>query len=67
MSVTNIIKETELSAARELRAVMQGTVALRDNDNYAGTRKIWNGAVENQPALFAVCETSTPWCWKARK
>ena len=58
MSVTNITKETELSAARELRAVMQGTVVLRDSDDYARTRKIWNGAVENQPALFAVCETS---------
>jgi FAD/FMN-containing dehydrogenase len=58
MNVTEINTNSELSAARELRAVMQGTVVLRDSDDYARTRKIWNGAVENQPALFAVCETS---------
>jgi hypothetical protein len=37
---------------------MQGRVVLRGDDDYARTRKIWNSAVENQPALFAVCETS---------
>jgi FAD/FMN-containing dehydrogenase len=31
---------------------------LRGDDEYARTRQIWNGAVENQAALFAVCETS---------
>jgi FAD/FMN-containing dehydrogenase len=49
---------SELSAARELRAVMQGTVVLRSDGDYARTRQIWNRAVENQPAPFAVCETS---------
>jgi FAD binding domain/Berberine and berberine like len=49
---------SELSAARELRAVMQGTVVLRSDGDYARTRQIWNRAVEKQPALFAVCETS---------
>jgi hypothetical protein len=58
MSVTNIIKETDLTAARELRAMMQGRVVLRGDDDYARTRQIWNRAVENQPALLAVCETS---------
>ena len=58
MSVTNIHPASELTAADELRAMMQGTVTLRGEDDYARTRKIWNGAVENQPALFAVCETS---------
>jgi hypothetical protein len=37
---------------------MQGSVVLRGDDDYARTRQIWNRAVENQPALFAVCETS---------
>jgi hypothetical protein len=41
---------SELSAARELRAVMQGTVVLRSDGDYARTRQIWNRAVENQPA-----------------
>ena len=58
MSVTNLHTTSELTAARELRAVMQGRVVARGDDDYARTRKIWNGAVENQPALFAVCETS---------
>jgi FAD/FMN-containing dehydrogenase len=58
MSVTNIHITTELIAARELRAMMQGSVVLRGDDDYARTRQIWNGAVVNQPALFAVCETS---------
>ena len=30
---------------------------LRGDDDYAQTRQIWNGAVEHQPALIAVCET----------
>jgi FAD/FMN-containing dehydrogenase len=47
-----------LTAAQELRALMQGSVVLRGDDDYARTRQIWNRAVENQPALFAVCETS---------
>jgi FAD/FMN-containing dehydrogenase len=59
MSVTNIQTTSELTAARELRAMMQGRVVLRDDDDYARTRQIWNRAVEYQPALFAVCETST--------
>jgi FAD/FMN-containing dehydrogenase len=49
---------SELTAARELRAMMQGRVVLRGDGDYARTRQIWNRAVENQPALLAVCETS---------
>ena len=44
--------------ARELRAVMQGRVVLPGDDDCAQTRQIWNGAVQHQPALIAVCETS---------
>ncbi|MGF6811600.1 hypothetical protein OKW30_006792 [Paraburkholderia sp. Clong3] len=58
MSVATTHTASELTAARELRAMMQGRVVLRGDDDYARTRRIWNGAVENQPALFAVCETS---------
>src|SRR5215469_13640773 len=57
MSVTNIIKERELTGARELHAMMQGRVVLRGDDDYTRARQIWNRAVENQPALLAVCET----------
>ena len=38
--------------------MMRGRVVLRGDDDYARKWQIWNGAVENQPALFAVCETS---------
>jgi FAD/FMN-containing dehydrogenase len=58
MSVTEIHTGSATSAARELRAVMQGRVVLRGDDDYARTRQIWNRAVESQPALLAVCETS---------
>ena len=53
-----LIRGDELTATRELRAMMQGKVVSRGDDDYPRTRKIWNGAAENQPALFAVCETS---------
>jgi len=58
MSVTNIDSSSELASARELRGMMRGRVVLRGDDDYARTRQIWNGAVEDQPALLAVCETS---------
>lgn len=36
---------------------MQGDVLLPDDDAYANACRIWNGAVEHRPALFALCET----------
>ena len=57
MSVTNVNAGSELAAARELRSAMQGRVVLQGDDDYPRTRQIWNGAVEHQPALFAVCKT----------
>jgi FAD binding domain/Berberine and berberine like len=58
MSVTEIHTNSALSATRELRTMMRGRVVLRGDDDYARTRQIWNRAVEGQPALLAVCETS---------
>jgi FAD/FMN-containing dehydrogenase len=46
------------TATRDLRRMMQARVVSRGDDDYARTRKIWNGAAESQPALFVVCETS---------
>jgi len=57
VSVTNIRTGSVLDAARQLRTVMQGRIVVHGDDDYARTRQIWNGAVEHQPALFAVCET----------
>jgi len=58
MSVNSINNVSESTVARELRAVMQGRVVLPGDDDYRKTRQIWNGAVQHQPALIAVCETS---------
>ena len=58
MSVTNINAGPRLDGVHELQAVdAQGRVVLRGDDDYPRTRQIWNGAVEHQPAMFAVCET----------
>ncbi|MBV9532594.1 MAG: FAD-binding oxidoreductase [Bradyrhizobium sp.] len=46
------------AATRELRTKMQGRVVSWGDDDYARRRRVWNGAVENRPALFAVCETT---------
>jgi FAD/FMN-containing dehydrogenase len=54
----NIHATSKLAAARELRTQMLGRVVSLGDEDYARTRRIWNGAVENEPALFAVCETS---------
>ena len=48
----------KLAVTRDLRAVMQGRVVSRGDDDYARTRKIWNQAAVSEPALFALCETS---------
>jgi FAD/FMN-containing dehydrogenase len=58
MAVTNMHSTSESTAAHELRTVMQGNIVLRGDDDYVQTRQIWNGAVEHQPVLFALCETS---------
>jgi FAD/FMN-containing dehydrogenase len=46
-----------LAAAQNLRALMKGKVVTEGEDAYAQLRQIWNGAIERQPALFALCQT----------
>ena len=46
-----------LTAARDLRNEMQGTVLVSGDDGYAEAGRIWNGAVTLHPAVFALCET----------
>ena len=58
MSATNITDRFEVPAASELREVMQGKVVMRGDEEYSRVRQIWNGAVQHQPALFAVCENA---------
>ncbi|HUN48757.1 MAG TPA: FAD-binding oxidoreductase [Stellaceae bacterium] len=73
MAKMNMAARSGLAAARELRAVMQGKVVLpgedayraaiqgrilrAGEDGYSRARKIWNGAIDHYPALFALCET----------
>jgi FAD/FMN-containing dehydrogenase len=56
-TTTNMASEFGLMAAQALRVVMPGKVALPGEDSYLQARQIYNGAVEYQPALFALCET----------
>ena len=58
MSMMKTGVRSELDVARDLQAMMKGRVVSRGDSDYARTRRIWNGAVRHQPALFAVCETS---------
>ncbi|HVJ44041.1 MAG TPA: FAD-binding oxidoreductase [Dongiaceae bacterium] len=54
----DLIATAGLAAARQLRGQMQGSVISPEDSGYAAARRIWNGAVDHRPALFARCETS---------
>jgi FAD/FMN-containing dehydrogenase len=56
-TTTNMASQFGLMAAQALRVAMRGKVALPGEDSYLQARQIYNGAVEYQPALFALCET----------
>jgi len=56
-TTTNMASEFGLMAAQALRVVMPGKVALPGEDSYLQARQIYNGVVEYQPALCALCET----------
>jgi hypothetical protein len=56
--VTELHAVSGLGAARELRATIRGRVVLFCDKDYVHARQIWNRAVENQPALLAMRETS---------
>ena len=60
MTTTNKIEgvsEQGMAAAKELRAIMQGKVVLPGDAEYEGARRVWNGVVNREPALIALCET----------
>jgi hypothetical protein len=58
MRVISKSANSESVAARELRNTMRGPVVSWGDEDYARIRQIWNRAVESEPALLAVCETS---------
>jgi FAD/FMN-containing dehydrogenase len=47
-----------LAAARDLPAATRGNVVLPDDEGYDGARRIWNGAVDHQPALLVLCKSA---------
>ncbi|HTZ79314.1 MAG TPA: FAD-binding oxidoreductase [Stellaceae bacterium] len=73
MAGMSMAARSGLAAARTLRGLMQGKVVLPGEDAYLAViqgrivlpsedaynraRRIWNGAVNHYPALFAQCET----------
>ena len=56
---TVIANPSAQAATRELRGAMQGRVVVKGDDSYHQVRGIWNGAIDHEPALFAICETVT--------
>jgi FAD/FMN-containing dehydrogenase len=57
MTTIEMAARSVTSVARELRQVMRGKVVLAGDDTYPQVRKIWNGAIDHQPTMFALCET----------
>ena len=58
MSTIDTVSQTDLPVVRALRAAMRGKVVTPGDEAYAEVRKIWNGAIANEPAMIAMCETS---------
>ena len=57
MTTINMATQSASAVARDLRAVMQGKVVLAGENAYHHVQRIWNGAVDHRPAVFALCET----------
>src|SRR5260370_20947811 len=55
---TDTTNKSGTTVAKDLRAVMQGKVALAGEASYEAARQVFNGAVDRQPALFAFCESA---------
>jgi FAD/FMN-containing dehydrogenase len=42
----------------ELRSQLSGSIVVPSDASYEATRKVWNAAVSNRPAIIAFCETT---------
>jgi hypothetical protein len=58
MITTDTTNELGTTVAKDLRAVMQGKVAIAGEASYEGARRGFNGAVDRRPTLFAFCESA---------
>ncbi len=58
MITTDTKNELGITVAKDLRAVMQGKVAIAGEASYDEARQVFNGAVDRRPKLFAFCESA---------
>src|SRR5260370_12446549 len=56
MITTDTTNKFGTTVAKDLRTVMQGKVAIAGEASYEGVRRVFNGAVDRRPTLFAFCE-----------
>ena len=57
MIATDTRNKLGIALAGDLRAVMQGKVAIAGEASYEAARQVFNGAVDRRPKLFAFCES----------
>ena len=58
MITTDTTNELGTTLAKDLRTVMQGKVVIAGEASYEGARRVFSGAVDRRPALFAFCESA---------
>ena len=58
MITTDTTNELGTTVAKDLRTVMQGKVAIAGEASYEGARRVFNGAVDRRPTLFAFSESA---------
>src|SRR5258708_23331292 len=58
MIATDTTKKSRIAVAKDLRTVMQGKVAIAGEASYEAARRVFNGAVDRRPKLFAFCESA---------
>ncbi|MEI9975810.1 MAG: hypothetical protein WDO73_29375 [Ignavibacteriota bacterium] len=57
MKTVPISTPLDIAAVQDLRASMRGKVVVAGEEAYQQVRQIWNGAIDHQPAVIALCET----------
>jgi len=58
MITEDTTNELGTTVAKDLRAVMQGKVAIAGEASYEAARQVFNGAVDRRPKLFAFRESA---------
>ncbi len=58
MIATDTRNKLGIALAGDLRAVMQGKVAIAGEASYEAARQVFNGAVDRRPILFAFCQSA---------